>query len=324
MVTIRGHEIDVDITRELQLYDWQRPRLRGDKFLACSPFRSERHPSFAVHLHTGVWIDSGSDDEEWKKGGFSKLLSWLRNETIFETESYLLEEYGIHVKDIDSVQLSFRLPVEESQLPPLSMERLIEYRYRHPYLLEQRGIQERYQRAFQIGYDRKNRAITFPWFDREGALATIKFRSVTHKWFWYVSDGQPVKNHVYGMNLIYQRGASRAYIVESEIDAITLWQIGQPAIALGGAHLSPRQRELILQSPIQELIIATDNDRAGKRIAESIIRQLGGYVCLKTLRLPDDVKDVNELSRDNLKRIAHSVREIDWLSWLYSGHQKPN
>ncbi|MBC9786579.1 toprim domain-containing protein [Heliobacterium chlorum] len=311
MTTIRCHKIDVDIARELQLYDWQRPRWMGEKFIACSPFRSERHPSFAVHLHTGVWIDSGSDDEEWKKGGFAKLLSWLRNETIFETESYLIQEYGILLKDIDSVQLSFRLPVEETRLEPLPLERLKEFRYRHPYL-EQRGIQEPHQRAFQIGYDRKNRAITFPWFDRNGALVTIKFRSVNHKWFWYVSDGQPVKNHVYGMNRIYQARASRAHIVESEIDAITLWQIGQPAIALGGAHLSTRQRELILQSPIQELVVATDNDRAGRRIAESIIRQLGGYVRLQEIQLPDSAKDINDVPVNERMGVLDRTREVPY------------
>ncbi|WP_341479144.1 toprim domain-containing protein [Heliobacterium chlorum] len=309
MITILNHQLNVDIEAELQKYDWRRPRWRGEKFLACSPFRNERNPSFAVHLKTGVWIDSGSDGDEWNKGSFPKLLSWLRNETVWESEDYLLQSYCLNLQDIDHVQLSFNLFLESPKVGPLSADLLTQYRFRHPYLSNKRGIEEKYQRAFQIGYDRQNKAVTFPWFDKDGQLATVKFRSINHKWFWYHPDGQPIKNHLYGLNIVNKTGKTRLCIVESEIDAITLWQAGQPAVALGGANLSRRQRELILQSSIEELIIATDNDQPGKRIAESIIRQLGGYVHLKCLQLPKSVKDVNDLTKVELLQVRQQVKD---------------
>ncbi|MTV50022.1 toprim domain-containing protein [Heliobacillus mobilis] len=311
MIALHNQDIDVDIASELRLYDWNRPRWTENKFLACSPFRPERHPSFAIRLDTGVWIDSGSDDAEWKKGNFPRLLSWLRNETYEETVEYLIEHYGVQTADADSLQLKIRLlTLEAESRTPLHSNVLIPFQYRHPYLGDQRGISENMQRTFQIGYDRKRKAITFPWFDRAGNLVNIKFRSVRDKIFWYYEGGQPIRDHIYGLNYVVRSRKEQVFIVESEIDALTLWQAGFGAVALGGAHLSTRQRDLLIRLPIKELVIATDNDLPGKRLADSLIEQLGGQLSLKTLVLPSYAKDVNVLSQEALLQICHSLRDI--------------
>ncbi|BAF60345.1 DNA primase [Pelotomaculum thermopropionicum SI] len=309
MVIIRGREVDVDVTRELEKYDWRRPRWTGDKLHACSPFRHERHPSFAVRLDNGVWIDSGSDDEGWRKGNIIKLLAFLRNETYQETADYLLEEYGPFAGDPDHLRLTYDLTPRTA---PVSLDPAVldEFKYRHPYLTERRGIEEKWQRAFRVGYDRKHRAVTFPWYDRQGRLVNVKFRSVTDKRFWFYGDGQPVGDHVYALNFIYKAGKRLAYVVESEIDAITLWQAGFPAVALGGANLSPRQRELIIQSPLECLVVATDNDKAGRRIARTIAGQLGGFKAVQAIDLPGHVKDVNDLTREELLEVAARTRAM--------------
>ena len=68
--------------------------------------------------------------------------------------------------------------------------------------------------------------------------------------------------------------------------------------------MTHRQRNLIIQSPIEELILATDNDLAGQRIATSIYMQLNGYVVIKNINLPEHVKDINELTQDELLGIV--------------------
>lgn len=312
MITIRGRSVEVDVARELMKYEWRKVRWAGEKFLACSPFRDERRPSFAVRLDTGVWIDSGSTDEEWRKGSFVKLLAWLRNETWAETEDYLLSEYAsFDLGDVDSLRLDFSgLRLEEPAPEPLDPAILDQYRFRHPYLSERRGIEEKYQRGFRVGYDRASRAVTFPWFDRHGRLVNVKFRSVVDKRFWYLPSGQPIKNHLYGLHHVHRKGERRVFLVESEIDAITLWQAGFPAIALGGASMSPAQKGLILQSPIEELVLATDNDAAGRRIADSVANQLNGYLSLWRMEIPEDKKDVNDLTREELIEAAHNVKPL--------------
>lgn len=53
-MNIRGREVDVDITYEIKQHDWHRGKWVEGKFLACSPFRSEAHPSFGVRLDNGL------------------------------------------------------------------------------------------------------------------------------------------------------------------------------------------------------------------------------------------------------------------------------
>ena len=311
LLKIRDYEVDVDILGELEKYDWTKTTVRGEKFLACSPFRLERHPSFAVRLDNGVWIDSGAEDQEWKKGNFVRLLSWLRNETYNETADYLLEYYGPYMlTDTDTLRLNLGLKMETDTGPPMDIDVLDRYRYRHKYLTD-RGIGERTQTAFRIGYDPDKKAATFPLLDRYGQLANIKFRSITDKTFWYYPGGQPIWGHVYGLFMLHRvhdrERARRVYIVESEIDALTLWEAGFPAVALGGANMTGKQRDLLLQSPAEEYVIATDNDKAGRKIAESIRRELNGYRTLFEMQLPLSAKDVNDLSQEQLIKATEKV-----------------
>lgn len=306
---LRGYEVQVDFAAELEKYEWRRPRWAGKKFQACSPFRNERHPSFAVHLETGVYIDSGSQNEEWRKGNFAKLLAYLRNETYEETVDYLLETYCSALGNLEKLRLTFDLALADEARKPMDVAVLDDFMYRHPYLNSCRGIEEKWQRAFRVGYDWKHKAVTFPWYDRRGNLVNIKFRSVEDKRFWYYGDGHPIKNHVYALNFIYRAKETTAYVVESEIDAITLWQAGFPAIALGGANLTGKQRDLLLQSPVETFVLATDNDKAGRRIARTLIDELSGFKTVLIIKLPDHVKDINDMTRNELLKVIGKAKE---------------
>lgn len=297
-VRVRGQDLEVDIMAELEQYEWRKARWTPEKLIACSPFRHERRPSFAVRLDTGVWIDSGAYEHEWRQGNFVKLLAFLRNETERETEDYLLALYGRHRNDSDLTleHMNLDLTLERPEPRYLDPSILREYAWRHPYLERERGLGEEVQRRFRIGYCRKSRAITFPWFDRRGRLVNIKFRSVRDKRFWYHPEGQPVRQHLYGIHAVHAVGAEEVWVVESEIDALTLWQIGRPAVALGGARFSEEQRRLLLQSPARRVVVATDNDKAGQRIAREIEGALTGFVDVKMFDWTTcKHKDINEL-----------------------------
>ena len=85
-IKIRGQTVNVDIQSELEVFEWSRPKWSESKLIACSPFRYDHSPSFFVNLdgdYAGTWGDSGAYDDEWSKGGFIKLLSFLRRETYF-------------------------------------------------------------------------------------------------------------------------------------------------------------------------------------------------------------------------------------------------
>lgn len=300
IMRIKGYELDIDFAEELDPYmdEFSRAQVRGEKLQSCSPFRHESTPSFAVNLDNGTWIDSGASDEDWYKGNFVKLLSYLMGTTYEEAEDYLIAKYRLILDDTEALTLDIQLE-DDKDYRELTVDDLEPYAYRSTYL-GNRGISERVQRAFQIGYDRSSNAVTFAWHDKKGSIINIKFRKTETKVFWYLKDGQPIKQHIYGLHMVYKTGAKRVFIVESETDALYLWSHKIPAVALGSASLSKKQEELLLSSPIEEIVLAFDRDSAGSRARDHVTSRLLGKKQISIMPIPVGCKDINDIKSENL------------------------
>lgn len=299
-VIIRETEVDVDVQEELEPYldNFSRYRVRGHKLQSCSPFRDESTPSFAVNLENGTWIDSGASEDNWMKGNFTKLLAFLIGVTYEEAEQYLWEKYRTIYADVDNWVLEVNLP-EEKEYRIVEKEEIQPYMFRNPYLTN-RGITEKVQRAFKIGYDREHKAVVIVWTDKQGNPINLKFRSIKDKRFWYLEDGQPIKQHIYGMHFIFKMNLKTVFVVESETDALYLWSHGIPAIALGSASMSEAQEKLILNSPITDLVLAFDKDHAGNRCRANVKKRLMGKVELWEMPIPEGCKDINDIRADKV------------------------
>lgn len=279
-IKVRGRPIDVDLEAELQQFDWTRPRWTSDKLLAASPFRYDRTPSFFVKLsdgdYAGCWADSGAYDTEWASGGFVKLLAFLRNETYEEAEDYLLSSYA---SEWDGDEITLNVPKLTIDKPGRHLnENILEpYRYRHPYL-GKRGIDEKIQRLYNVGYDRNRQAVVIPWYDARGRLANVKYRLVRGKTFWYESGAVPIRELVYGLNIVNERKIKSVVLSEAEIDAMSWSTVGKFGIAVGGVNFTDKQAEQIIRSPIESLVIAADNDKAGGKLADQVEKKLRGHV----------------------------------------------
>ncbi|MGM0904212.1 MAG: toprim domain-containing protein [Bacillota bacterium] len=286
VIKVRNQPVDIDIETELQSFNWTRPKWSSDKLIAASPFRYDKTPSFFIKLageYAGCWGDSGAYDAEWASGNLVKLLSFLRNETYEETEDYLLGTYG-YQDDSETVRLApIKLRTQRDR-QTLSTDFLEQYEPIFNYL-QSRGISEGVQRQMGVRYDRKSRAVVIPW-----GRATVKFRTDYGKTFWYYRGGEPIRNLVYGI----ERAGPTAVLCEAEIDAMSFMEAGYTAVAVGGASFNDVKRDVILRSPIEELIIATDNDKVGGKLRTEIEQSLRGYLRIRVAKLPGDVKDANE------------------------------
>lgn len=315
MINVNGRQVPVDIRSELEEFTWHRARWSADKLIAASPFRYDRTPSFFCNLegeYAGAWGDSGASDDDWKSGGFVKLLSFLRNETFSETCDYLLMRYeSRHMYDNGNLTINMSTVLQmNKRLKTLNQSILAQYLFRHPYL-GKRGIKEEVQRKMYVGYCRTSKAVTIPWFLPNGQLANIKFRKTGEKTFWYQRGGMPLRSLVYGMDVIYRNQIREAALVESETDAMFLMSAGIPAIATGGSALTEEKAAVIKRSPIERLYIATDNDAAGQLLQQRVIKLLSGSVELFIVRIPDEYKDVNEIGDYTVvKRIVTEAERV--------------
>jgi Toprim-like len=291
-INVKGRWIDVDIRAELERFSWQRARWTDMKLIAASPFRYDRTPSFFINLdgmYAGTWKDSGAYDSEWESGGFVKLLAFLRNETEDETAEYLIETYAL---SHDFENLTLRIPRLTIQRKGRSLDSAILAGFQTDYTyLKGRGISEDVQRQMGVRYDVASQAVVIPWFTPDGKLANIKYRKTRGKAFWYEKGALPIRDLVYGLDW----RAKVAVLTEAEIDAMSWRQVGVTGLATGGVSFTPAKRDLILRSAIERLYIATDNDKAGRKLRDEVIRALRGRVELFNVEFERGFKDSNEV-----------------------------
>jgi 5S rRNA maturation endonuclease (ribonuclease M5) len=305
---------NVDVRTELENFAWDNANWTDTKLIAASPFRWDRKPSFFCNYdkdseYYGVWGDSGAEDDNWRSGGFIKLLSFLRGETYEETAEYLMLTYS-NVFNDDMTLPPLTLPLK-ARRTPLNESKLIPYRFRHEYLLD-RQISEPVQSVLGVGYDRERKAITIPWRLPDGRLANIKYRNIHSKIFWYKKGGWPIRKLVYNIDRIYKKRLTSAVLCEAEIDAMSFMTAGIPAIAVGHGGISKEQAELIRKSTLNEVYVCVDNDVVGNTLRQNIHKKLNGYKVLRDIILPRGYKDANEalVAGIDLKLLVEESRKL--------------
>ncbi|MGG1595962.1 toprim domain-containing protein [Terribacillus saccharophilus] len=321
-ISVSGRQVDVDITAELSQYEWVKPDWRSDKLRCASPFRHDRTPSFFVNLDgkfAGTWSDAGGTDE-YTSGNFVKLLAFLRDESYEEAAEYLIETYAAPEQSDSFIMPTLQLAQGPRQ--PTVIDEAIIGRHRgiSEYLRDERGITEKVQRFFGVGSTPS--AVLLPWRHADSRLATVKYRRTDSKLFWYARDAEPVKRCVFGIDKIWRLAPRdnryrRAVVCESEVDALTWYCAGIPAIATGGANVTDHQIDIIRVSPLDELILAPDNDEAGAKWARTLTEGLRGSVKLSKVTIPTG-KDSNEyavnggdlaaLERESIPTVALRLR----------------
>jgi len=312
---INGQEVPVDVQAELEQFEWDKARWTGEKLIACSPFRSDNHPSFYCWLvetekaPTGAWGDSGGSGE-YEKGGFISLLSFLRNESEEETIEYLLTKYGTQGSGGQIVLRRLNVKLEKEARKPLPQS-LLEGLQEHPYLT-QRGISKGVQKAMKTGFDPEKEAIALPWFLPDGRLAAIKYRKVNSKRFFYAKGGFPIRELLYGINILHEKDyLDTVVITEAEIDAMSAMTVGFPAVAVGGSQFNEKHKNLLLQTNIKNVIIASDNDEAGEKLAKQIKDTLGISFAIYRIDFPQGVKDLNDMDAVTRKRVLENAQRVN-------------
>ncbi|WP_144500152.1 toprim domain-containing protein [Bacillus pumilus] len=313
ILTINGVPMDVDIREELEQYEWDRPTWHSDRLTAASPFRDDRTPSFYVYYedtptaNAGYFGDSGTGE----RGGFIKLLAFLREETEEETAYYLAETYGTGEGE---AHLKLRIPrlkiVEPTQ--PLAENLLEDVKIGPSAYLTNRGISEEVQRKAGVGLNGQTAVI--PWRLPNKRLANVKYRSTRNKAFWYAKGGLPIRELIYGIETVYAERAKVAVLVEAEIDALSWHTAGFCGIAAGGSKFSDRKADIIAQSPIEYLIVVSDNDEAGEKLRKEVELKMRGKVRLAHGYITEGFKDTNELliaeGEDALKQVVGRAEAV--------------
>lgn len=294
----------------LERYPWRNLTYARGRLNASSPFgnRADNTPSFSViidpdSLAFGCFVDSGARDPAWARGSPIKLYAWLRN--ITEQESFALLYEPASEAEALKLRIRLRLPEPPRQRKPIDIAPYISAQP-IPYL-SGRGITPIIQRLYRCGFDNAKNAVVMPWTSPNGSVLNAKWRSTWGKAFWYYSGGSSIRSMIYGIDIAYKRSIKRATVTEGEIDTMSAATAGTFGLAVGGSEFTDEKADMLKRSPIEELLIAADNDAAGEKLRWQIERKMRGHVRLSYVGLPSGTKDLNEvLTRDG----PEGLREV--------------
>lgn len=149
-------------------------------------------------------------------------------------------------------------------------------------------------------------AVVFP-YDRGGHY--IGWRAITEKHYDKPKTEEAGEEPVFNLASLYQGGP--VFVVESQLCAISLEQVGGRAVAIGGSGARKLLRQVEKKAPAGPLILALDNDEAGRKAQADIVAGLEGKGLPFLQGNPaGDMKDPNELLQKDPAALAANVAEI--------------
>ena len=270
------------------------PKNSGDYIMIQCPYHKngqERHPSAQLKKSDGwFWCFNCKESHS-----FYDFLSHCLNTN---GKEWLLRNFSS--VDIDERHVKFfDTKKEKKEIHYIDKEVLKQYRFTHPYMFE-RKLDLETIRKYDIGYDKENDCITFPNKDPNGNILFIATRNVNKKYFHYPEG---VDKPVYGLYELYRelkkgKPLGPVYVVESMLDALYIVRMNKFAIALNGLG-TPYQYDIIRKSPIRQLILATDNDNAGKAAREKFRANVTNkFIQEISYESYGKCKDINEMTED--------------------------
>lgn len=163
-----------------------------------------------------------------------------------------------------------------------------------------RGLSQKTIDRFNLGYDSEKKVVTIPY--------NPDCKGYVHRILWS-SDNKYCKfgNEIFNIDALYDSSidallfGSRDYvfICEGQIDSMSFSEIGLDAIGLGGTNeISKLVRQLKEKQCNKVLVIALDNDKAGKRATGKFIEEVAEieldqeYIVISDLY--GQYKDANE------------------------------
>lgn len=170
-----------------------------------------------------------------------------------------------------------------------------------------RGIPSEIIERFQLGYDKKTRAIIIP---------TSRFSYVARNTDKNAAKERRYKKH--GASIPFNLSAIEAahggvvFIVEGEIDALSIESLGFNAIGLGSAaNAAAAAKEIIKRQKGEAFLVAADKDETGEGAANKLMEELHkANVYVKPVFPFGAHKDANEALMANPEELKKDLEEL--------------
>ncbi len=139
-----------------------------------------------------------------------------------------------------------------------------------------RGLSKEIINRFNLGYDEEKKVVTIPY--------NPNCKGYVHRILWK-SDNKYCKfgNEIFNTDCLYVPNINSSlfnckdyvFVCEGQVDAMSFVEIGLDAIGLGGVNEVSRLIKQLKEKPSNKiLVLALDNDKAGRRATGKFIEEL--------------------------------------------------
>lgn len=272
----------------------------GDDVMVCCPYHKdgqERRPSAGIRKSDGLFHCLACD----KTVGIDELIAncFGKADPLWGYQWLTKNFLTVRVEERKPLKLNFsRVPPRKEEIVYVSEEELDKYRYTHEYV-HKRGVTDDIIELFDIGYDTETDEITFPVRDKTGGCLFVARRSVKGKRFDLPKD---IEKPLYGLYEVGSDRCDKIYVCEGLFDCLRLWCNGMRAVAGFGCLFSDYQMRLLEALPTRHIVLALDNDKAGREANKRIRQRIKNKIVTEVI-LPQGKKDIGECTDEEINNM---------------------
>ncbi len=271
---------------------------RVGREISCScPFHADRHPSFSINATSGLWVCYSCG-----RGGTLQMLV----QEVGNSDG----DFNVVLREIRQAKVPTQKTADEpEELPPpdplFIYAKYCGFHEPPAWALESRLIGSGSAQHYGIKWDK---GWIIPIWDPAPAIDQERL------WGWQWKRMSDVRNWPDGVKksetlfgLRELAGAPVVALVESPLDVVRMASSGVAAVAAYGAYVSKRQQQLLVENA-DRILLALDNDDAGKKQADKIFPYLVRHVPTHKVIYPEGIKDPGDMDDDQIERTFCDVQ----------------
>lgn len=278
----------------------------GDELVLLCPFHDDHDPSMYFNKRSGLWLCHACG----ARGNAESLQIRL-----FGEKGPLLPSDSIQ----DVYDALKRLEEDTGEEVFYEEEFLLYFDFPTDYWRSERRLTEQTIERFRLGFDPFNNEATIPLRDEAGRLLGVIRRRLGelpkgHSRYKY-PKGAKMRDLLWGASAVSSR---LVYLTEGSIDAMSLWDIGRQAVAVGSSRLTDEQVMVLRRMGVNRVVVFPDNPNVDGA-ADELVRSTARLVTDIDVRVVDweDVsraKDANDLAPVQRALRAENVVTIsEWM-----------
>ena len=264
------------------------------------PFHNDSRPSMRVNLRTESYI-CFAYPEECGKGHLKNLVAKYYD--ITPIKAVMLAPPLQFTEDSEILPENFGMSKggrkekkEALLLPEVELEEHNKKIF--PRFIMDRGFTKKNLRWWECGTQESTNGLFIPSRDEYGRIVgSIVRRPDGYNPKYMYSKHYPRNKSVFGLWKIMEMSEGTPFVIitEGSLDSMWLWQFGYPSVSLLGGTLSIPQKMLLTKMPTQEIVLCFDNDKVGKNVSNSVLKELSLFYFISRINLPPKYKDIQEV-----------------------------